>query len=81
MKKILFILIACLLASCNDANQARSELINRNKENNPYLGRFMQYDTGTNVDIVVDTQTGCEYITNYHGGIQPIGDCKGKKQP
>lgn len=79
MKKILLVFIACLLVSCNDASQARSELINRSKDNNPYLGRFKQYDTGTDIDVVVDTQTGCEYITNYHGGIQPIGSCERKQ--
>lgn len=79
MKKILFILIACLLASCNDTDTAHGKLIISDKENNPYFGRFKQYGTGTNMNIVVDTQTNCEYLIGRGGGIQPIGSCERKQ--
>lgn len=79
MKKILILLIACLAVGCDDSTRASKDLINNDKENNPYLGRFKQYGTGTDAKVIVDTQTGCEYIANYHGGIQPIGNCKGKQ--
>lgn len=79
MKYILVFLLAVMAVGCNDSSQARSELINNDRGNNPYLGRFKQYATGTDVDVVVDTHTGCEYITKYNGGIQPIGNCKGNQ--
>lgn len=79
MKSVLVFLMALVVIGCNDSNQARRELINRDKENNPYLGRFKQYETGTNVSVVVDTTTGCEYLAGYNGGIQPLGNCKGNQ--
>ena len=78
MKKILILLIACLAVGCDDSTHARKDLINNDKENNPYLGRFKQYGTGTEMTVIVDTQTGCEYLSSNRGGIQPFNDCRRK---
>lgn len=79
MKYVVVFLMALMVVGCYDSNQARSELIIQDKENNPYLGRFKQYETGTDMSVVVDTTTGCEYLVRYNGGIQPIGNCGGRQ--
>lgn len=79
MKYTLLFLLVVMAVGCNDSNQSRGELINQDKQGNPYFGRFMEYKTGADVAVVVDTRTGCEYIISYYGGIQPIGNCKGNQ--